>query len=70
MGTAFWADAVYFCGAFRYKKHHTTSSRWRYNSLLETSYLMKSPANARRLLDAVERLEAGAGEAHELIDLD
>lgn len=41
-----------------------------YNSLLETSYLMKSPANARRLLDAVERLEAGAGEAHELIDLD
>jgi antitoxin YefM len=36
-----------------------------YESLRETAYLMRSPANARRLLDAMERLEAGGGEAHE-----
>lgn len=38
-----------------------------YESLRETAYLMRSPANARRLLDAMERLEAGRGEAHELL---
>ena len=32
-----------------------------YESLRETAYLMRSPANARRLLDAMERLEAGRG---------
>ena len=31
-----------------------------YESLKETVHLMQSPANARRLLDAMERLEAGA----------
>ncbi len=35
-------------------------------SLRETAYLMRSPANARRLLDAVDRLEAGDGEEHPL----
>ncbi len=39
-----------------------------FESLRETAYLMRSPANARRLLDAMERLESGAGEAHELLD--
>lgn len=39
-----------------------------YESLRETAYLMRSPANARRLLDAMERLEAGRGEPHDLID--
>ena len=39
-----------------------------FESLRETAYLMRSPANARRLLDAMERLEAGAGEKHELVD--
>lgn len=38
-----------------------------FESLRETAYLMRSPANARRLLDAMERLEAGDGEAHDLI---
>ena len=28
-----------------------------FESLRETAYLMRSPANARRLLDAMERLE-------------
>lgn len=41
-----------------------------YESLRETAYLMRSPANARRLLDAMERLEAGKGQAHALIETD
>lgn len=41
-----------------------------YESLRETAYLMRSPANARRLLDAVERLEAGRGQARELLETD
>lgn len=39
-----------------------------FESLKETAYLMRSPANARRLLDAMERLEGGGGEAHDLVD--
>ena len=41
-----------------------------FESLKETAYLMRSPANARRLLDAMERLEAGDGEAHDLLEAD
>lgn len=41
-----------------------------YESLRETAYLLRSPANARRLLDAMERLEAGRGEPHDLIETD
>ncbi len=41
-----------------------------YESLRETAYLLRSPANARRLLDAMERLEAGGGEVHDLADAD
>lgn len=41
-----------------------------FESLRETAYLMRSPANARRLLDAMERLEAGSGEPHDLVDVD
>ncbi|UMG94967.1 peroxide stress protein YaaA [Nocardioides sp. TF02-7] len=41
-----------------------------FESLRETAYLMRSPANARRLLDAMERLEAGHGEQHTLVDSD
>jgi len=41
-----------------------------YEALKETAYLMYSPANTRRLLDAMERLESGRGERHELIDAD
>ena len=41
-----------------------------YESLRETAYLMRSPANARRLLDAMERLEAGHGQAHDLVQTD
>lgn len=38
-----------------------------YQSLKETAYLMRSPANARRLLESIERLESGGGEEHDLL---
>lgn len=41
-----------------------------FESLRETAYLLRSPANARRLLDAMERLEAGRGVVHDLVDTD
>ena len=39
-----------------------------WNSWQETNYLLSSPANARHLLDAIARLDAGKGEKHELIE--
>jgi antitoxin YefM len=41
-----------------------------FESLRETAYLMRSPQNARRLLDAMERLEAGTGQTRDLVDPD
>ena len=41
-----------------------------YESLRETAYLMRSPANARRLLNAMERLESGRGQQHEVVESD
>jgi len=41
-----------------------------FESLRETAYLMRSPTNARRLLDAMERLEAGDGQPYDLVDAD
>lgn len=37
-------------------------------SIEETLYLLRSPKNAARLLDAVRGLERGEGEEHELIE--
>jgi antitoxin YefM len=37
-------------------------------SIEETLYLLRSPANAARLLDAIRGLDAGEGEEHELIE--
>jgi antitoxin YefM len=39
-----------------------------YESMRETLYLLRSPANARRLLHAIEELEDGRGQTRELID--
>lgn len=39
-----------------------------YEALKETAYLLRSPENARRLLGAIERLEAGGGERHDLVE--
>jgi antitoxin YefM len=37
-----------------------------YEALKETAYLLRSPANARRLLASIEELEAGGGQEREL----
>jgi antitoxin YefM len=39
-----------------------------YESLKETAYLLRSPANARRLLNAIERLEKGRGAERDLVE--
>jgi antitoxin YefM len=39
-----------------------------YESLKETAYLLRSPANARRLLDSIDRLEAGEGVERDLAE--
>lgn len=38
-----------------------------YESLKETAYLLRSPRNAARLLQAIERLEAGEGTPRDLL---
>ena len=43
-----------------------SESEW--SSIEETLYLLSSPANAARLLDAIRGLEAGEGVEHELIE--
>ena len=40
-----------------------------YEALEETAHLLRSPANARRLLEAIHALEGGKGTTRE-IDLD
>lgn len=37
-----------------------------YNALEETAYLLRNPANARRLLSAVSQLQSGQGKARKL----
>lgn len=39
-----------------------------YNALEETAYLLRSPANARRLLSAVAALSDGKGRERELLE--
>jgi antitoxin YefM len=39
-----------------------------YESLIETSYLLKSPRNARRLLESIHELEEGKGTPRELVE--
>ena len=39
-----------------------------YNALVESAYLLRSPANARRLHESIERLEAGGGVVRELAE--
>ena len=39
-----------------------------YESLKETAYLLRNPANARRLLRSIERLESGRGSVHDLAE--
>ncbi len=39
-----------------------------YESLTETAYLLRSPANARRLLDAMRELDEGKGVERTLLE--
>ncbi len=39
-----------------------------YRALEETAYLLRSPANAQRLLESIEQLESGKGKIRELIE--
>jgi len=38
-----------------------------YSSLEETAYLLRSPANARRLSESIEQLESGKGTIRDLV---
>jgi len=38
------------------------------DSLRETAYLLRSPANARRILESIGRLEAGHGTERDLLE--
>ncbi|MBF4564544.1 type II toxin-antitoxin system Phd/YefM family antitoxin [Plantibacter sp. VKM Ac-2876] len=39
-----------------------------YESLKESAYLLRTPSNARRLLQAIDDLEAGNGTEHDLVE--
>ena len=39
-----------------------------YQALDETAYLLRAPANARRLLESIAELESGKGVERELIE--
>lgn len=39
-----------------------------FQAMEETAYLLRSPANARHLLESIAELEAGNGIEHELIE--
>ncbi|CAM3849532.1 YoeB-YefM toxin-antitoxin system antitoxin YefM [Serratia silvae] len=39
-----------------------------YESLEETAYLLRSPSNARHLMDSIAELKAGQGTERELIE--
>ena len=39
-----------------------------FQAMEETAYLLRSPANARHLLEAIAELEAGKGTERELIE--
>ena len=43
-------------------------SKSHYDSIMETLYLMRSPANAQHLIEAIVRDKAGEGESHQLIE--
>ena len=43
-----------------------SQSEW--DSIEETLYLLRSPKNAERLLRGIAELDAGKGEAHDLIE--
>jgi antitoxin YefM len=43
-------------------------SKRHYDSIMETLYLLRSPANAARLTESIERVKQGEIEKHDLLD--
>ncbi|MBC7551448.1 MAG: type II toxin-antitoxin system prevent-host-death family antitoxin [Cellulomonas sp.] len=43
-------------------------SEAQFRSMTETAYLLRSPANAQRLLASIAELEAGQAQEHELLE--
>lgn len=41
-----------------------------FNALEETAYLMRSPKNAKRLMESIEQLASSGGKTKALIDAD
>ena len=39
-----------------------------YEAMEETTYLLRSPKNAKRLLESIDQLEQGKGKEREVID--
>lgn len=39
-----------------------------FESIQETNYLLRSPKNAKRLLESIEQLESGKGKEKDLIE--
>jgi antitoxin YefM len=39
-----------------------------YKAMEETSYLLRSPKNAKRLIESIAELEKGKGKVHELVE--
>ncbi len=39
-----------------------------YESLMETAHLLRSPKNARRLLESIKELEEGSGTERDLLE--
>ena len=43
-------------------------SKGDYDAIIETAYLLRNPANAERLLEAIDRARRGDVEQHDLLD--
>lgn len=41
-----------------------------FNALEEIAYLMRSPKNAKRLMESIEQLAVSGGKSRDLIDAD
>ena len=43
-------------------------SKYDYDAMTETAYLLRNPANAERLLASIERARRGEVDQHDLLD--
>ena len=62
------SDADYTIISRRDAEDAVIMSLDQFNGLMETVYLLKSPANAEHLKRSIEQYRAGTTEEHELVD--